>query len=144
MRVVVDTNVIISRFVTPGGSVARIYDQWQQHAFELIVSEPIIAEYRRVLAYRHVRTIHGMTDDDIASVAGEIRNLAVVVAPAPLPSIVIRDDPKDDIFLACALAGAADLIVSGDRHLLRLGDFEGVPILAPAAFLALLTAEGTT
>ncbi len=65
-----------------------------------------------------------------------------VTLPDPIP--IICADPDDDKFLACAVAGEADVIVSGDSHLLTLGSHAGIPILTPAAFLALLDESRST
>jgi len=64
-------------------------------------------------------------------------NLAGTVAVIDSPSLppVIQDDPSEDRFLECAVAGKADCIISGDKHLLKLVEFQGIPILKPAAFL---------
>jgi predicted nucleic acid-binding protein len=71
-----------------------------------------------------------------------LRDAALLVIPTEAPA-VIADDPDDDHVLACAVAGEADYIVSGDRHLLTLGEYRGIRILRPAAFLALLDTNST-
>ena len=63
---------------------------------------------------------------------------AGVVVEAIKISETIPDDPSDEKFLACALAARADFIISGDRHLLRLGMFHGIPILSPKRFFSIL------
>lgn len=71
-------------------------------------------------------------------IVGEIRRLATMAAPASVPR-VIASDADDDHVLACALAGNADLIVSGDKHLLDLGgDYQGIRIVAPAEAVQLI------
>lgn len=65
MRVVLDTNIIVSRFLSPQGIPARLMALWEQHTFELLVSVEIIAEYQRALNYDHVRRKHGFTVDEI-------------------------------------------------------------------------------
>jgi len=65
-------------------------------------------------------------------IVSEIRRLAVMAAPVSVPRVV-ANDPDDDHVLACALAAQADLIVSGDRHLLGLGgNYQGIAIVTPA------------
>lgn len=56
---------------------------------------------------------------------------------SPVPEVIL-EDPDDDKFLACAIDGGADYIVSGDHHLLDLGSYEGIPILRPATFLQIV------
>ena len=141
MRVVVDTNLVVSRVLVPRGIPAQIFDAWRDDAFELLVSEPILAEYQRVLSYARLRAKHRRDDRQIAAIVAEFRAFAVLVEPTQ-PLAVVADDPDDDMFLECAVAGDADLIVSGDPHLLTLGAYADIPILAPATFLAFLKQGG--
>ncbi len=67
--------------------------------------------------------------------------LAVVVAPAAI-ELVVADDPDDDAVLACAVAAAANAIVSGDPHLLALGQYAGIPIWTAAQLLEALREHG--
>lgn len=135
MRVVLDTNIIVSRYLTPHGQVARIINLWEQGAFELIASEHILGEYGRVLRYPRLRNVHQLTDTQLAEIDKAFGEFADVVDPAETPAVV-QDDPNDDHFLAAAETGAADYIVTGDPHLLKLGSYKGIPILSPAGFLA--------
>lgn len=71
-------------------------------------------------------------------IVGEIRRLAIMAAPVSVPRIV-ADDADDDHVLACALAGSADLIVSGDKHLLGLGgEYQGIRITTPTEAIQLI------
>ena len=137
MRVVADTNVVVSRYIAPGGSPVRILDRWQQGGFELLVSEPILEEYRRVLRYDRLRARHGLSDDEIEEVIDDLREFAIMTTPGERIEAV-KDDPDDDKFLECGAAGGAEIVVSGDQHLLALGSFRGIQILPPTAFLAFL------
>lgn len=134
MRIVLDTNVIISRYLTPQGRVARIVDLWEQGAFDLLISEVILKEYARVLRYPRLRPVHHLTDAQLAEIDESFLEFAELVAPEKTPS-VIKNDPDDDHFLACADSGGADCLVTGDPHLLKLGSCNQVPILSPADFL---------
>lgn len=135
MRIVLDTNVIISRYLTPHGRVARILSLWEHEAFDLLVSEPILEEYARVLAYPQHRKVHKLDDRMRAEIMDAFRELAEIVEPLTTPAVV-HDDPDDDHFLACAVSGQADYIVSGDPHLRKLVVYEGIPIFSPAEFLS--------
>jgi putative PIN family toxin of toxin-antitoxin system len=137
MRVVIDTNVIISRFLSPHGTPALILALWEQGLFELVVSEAILAEYLRVLSYDRIRSRHGMSQDEIAQVVEGFRSFAVLVEPSETIT-TITDDPSDNRFLEAAVAGSCDYIVSGDPHLLRVGEYRGIQILQPAAFLVMI------
>ena len=138
MRVVADTNVVVSRYVAPRGAVVRILERWQQNAFDLLVSEAILAEYQRVLAYPRLRARHGLSDEEISVVVIEdFREIGLLIEPEVSLSVV-EDDLDDDKFLECAVAGGAEYIVTGDPHLLNLKQYQGIQILSPAAFLAFL------
>lgn len=137
MKVVFDTNVVVSRYLSEQGTPAIIYQSWEEAAFILLVSEPILAEYQRALGYEHLKAMHHMDDQTVAQVIIGIRELATIIEPTELLEAV-RDDPTDNKFLECAIAGGADYIVSGDKHLLQLQTYSGIPILSPAAFLTRL------
>lgn len=145
MRVVIDTNVVASRSLSPHGNAARIFAAWRTGAFDVLASEPILAEYRRALGYERVRRVHGMSESAIARMVGQFQQFAIAVAPI-VPLAIVLDDPSDDKFLECAVAGGADYIISGDRHLRSLGDYEGIRILTPVVFVTLLdeAADGET
>src|SRR3954451_5185906 len=122
MRVVIDTNVTTSRYLNPRGAPAELFGLWEQQVFELLVSEAILAEYERVLQYPKIRSRHRMTDDRIRQVIDDFREVAILVAPTETLDI-IADDPTDNRFLECAVAGGAQYIVSGDRHLRDVGEY---------------------
>lgn len=134
MRIVLDTNIIVSRYLTPRGRVARVVDLWEQGAFDLLVSEVILSEYAQVLDYPHLRTVHRLTDAQLAEIDEALREFTELVVPEETPAVV-KDDADDDHLLACADSGGADCLVTGDRHLLELGTYKGIPILRPADFL---------
>lgn len=140
MRVVLDTNIIISRYLTPYGSVARIVDLWEQGAFELLVSDVILSEYARVLRYPRLRRGHQLTDTQLAEIDEAFREFTEFVVPDETPDVV-EDDPDDNHFLAAADAGRVDCLVTGDPHLLKLDSYKGIPILSPADFLDRLFPE---
>lgn len=132
MRVVLDTNTLMSGVISPGGPPRRLLDGARAQAFELCSSATLLAELLDVLsrgkfATRLVRA--GLTPQGIV---GELRRLAYMAAPQMVPR-VIEHDADDDHVLACALAGQVNLIVSGDRHLHSLGgQYQGIPIVTPA------------
>ncbi len=137
MRVVYDTNVIVSSFLSPKGSPAKVIDLWKSHLVDLVVSEEILSEYQRALLYRRVQTLHRMTNDEIEEVIDDFRKFALVVTPTSTITVV-KDDPDDNKFLECAEKGNASYLISGDPDLLRVGEYKGIQIFSPAAFLALL------
>ena len=142
MSIVFDTNVIISYFLSPTGTPAKLVTIWEQLTapFDVIVSDAILAEYARSLAYPHLVAHHKKSKRQIDEYVNSFRKLATVVYPNEEVTIV-KDDPDDNKFLACALAGNAHYVVSGDRDLLRVGEYRGIRILRPASFLHLLEHE---
>ena len=140
MRVVFDTNVIISAAISPGSPPTLIHTAWNQDRFELLVSPDLLAEYRRALSYERVRRRHRKSDDELDALVLDYELAGVLVEPDERLAIVTAD-PDDNRILECAVAGEATHIVSGDRHLLTLGEYDKIPILDPRAFLELLEDE---
>ncbi len=105
-----------------------------------MVSEAILAKYARALAYRDGQARHGMSQHEISQAVDDFRRFAIIVEPDQTVDAFV-DDPSDNKFLEAALAGNCEFVVSGDPHLLRLGEYQGIQILPPAAFLALLEQE---
>ena len=137
MRLVLDTNVLVSALLSPSGAPARVLRLWEAEAFELVVSEAILAEYARVLAYPRIATRLKLTGESAEELVGALRQFSTLVEPDESLQVV-AEDPDDDKLLACALAGGAEYVVSGDEHLLGLGEYLWIQVLAPAAFLMLL------
>lgn len=135
MKVILDTNVFISG-VFFGGPPYKILAAWRDGKIQLIVSPEILEEYRRVGAI--------MAEDhppiNFALVLEFFIQKAIIFSVTPLPAIVC-DDPDDDKFLACALASESRIIVSGDRHLLKVSGYEGIEVIKPREFLEKYLAE---
>ena len=130
-RVVLDTNILVSGLL--GGTTTEVIRRWRVGAFDLILSEEIIAEYTAVL----IRPKFGLPRWVIQELLGYIREKAEWVVPSGEIAAVARD-PSDNMFLEAAVAGQADWIVSGDNDLLDIGEFEGIPIIPPLELLSLL------
>lgn len=129
MRVVLDTNVIVSALIFPGGAPEAVYRLGIEGQLQLITSRPLLVELGRVLT-----TKFGWQRDRAEEAVGQFARLSDLVAPKEAVKEV-ADDPSDDRVLEAAAAGEADVIVSGDRHLLRLGTWRSIPIERPAEFL---------
>jgi uncharacterized protein len=140
MRVVLDSNIIVSRFLSPHGVTAQLLDLVEKEHVTLIVSEPILTEYRDALMQEPVKRRHGMSDAEITEAVEELAQLSVVVVPKITVTVVV-DDPDDNKFLECALAGNAPYVISRDPHLLTVGTYEQIHILRPHIFLETIAAE---
>ena len=137
MIVVLDTNVIISALLSPKGSPAEIIRRWEAGEFEVVTAPPLLAELKRVLEYQRVKKHLRQPRKTLATFIRRLETVATVVAPPPSLDI-IADDPADNRVLECAVAGEASYIVTGDAHLLKSKEYQGVIILNPAGFLALV------
>jgi putative PIN family toxin of toxin-antitoxin system len=138
MRVVLDTNVVVSAFISPTSSSARILEAYQQGTFALVMSAELLHEYEEALAYEKVRRHHKLDRSQIAKAMQDLAATATIVEPTT-PVAVISQDPDDNVLFACALAGQAHHIVSGDAQVLAVEQYHGIQTLSPVAFLVLVT-----
>ncbi len=138
MRVVFDTVGFVRGLIDPHSRWGRIlFDH--AHQYDLIVSPPIVLECLAVLRRPELtRLFSSLPGRDPAAIVAILQR-ARSVEPTTTPPI--SRDPNDDAFLAAALAGAVDFIVSEDRDLLDLGSYEGIPIVTGERFLAMLATE---
>ena len=128
--IVVDTNTFIASGWRVHAHARRVFVSVARRRFRLVVSAAILEEYRGVS--RRPR----FAGKNYAGLLSWIEKYALLVEPAPLGKGRSRD-PKDDIFLACALAAGAKFIVSNDQDLLDLEKPFGIEIIRPAQFIAL-------
>lgn len=141
LRVVIDTNVLVSAALSKSGAPAEVLNLWRERVFHVVTSEAAIQEIRRVLdglstggkfilPYGEVSDLLRLMQEEAQSVSGQIN-----------VNGIIPQDPTDEKFLAIAIEGQADVIVSGDKHLLNLKKYQNIPILTPRQFLDRLTQE---
>ena len=127
---VIDTNVVISAILF-GGAPGKLIDLWQTGRITPLITEEIMAEYILVLAYPKFK----LSEEEINYIIHqEILPFFKVVKSKPGPSI-IKKDPDDDKFIQCAEVGNAQIIISGDQHLLALKFHHNIKILTPSQFL---------
>lgn len=136
MVVVLDTNVIISALLSPDGRPAEIIRRWEAGELEVVTSPALLTELRRALDYPRVKKYLDAPQTTVTSLIKGLETVATVVEPQ-FSLDVVKDDPADNRVLECAIAGRASYIVTGDAHLLRLKECQGVVILNPAGFLVL-------
>ena len=136
LRAVLDTNVVVSSLLSPLGPSARIVDAWRHSRLTLISSPLILAEVQAVLNYPRIRRKYSITDEEVSKLLGLFRKHAIIVTgEAEKVKGVITADPEDEKFLACALEGQANYIVSGDHHLLDLKSFRAIQIVTARQFV---------
>lgn len=128
MRVVPDTNVLVSAIVF-GGPPGRLIELAAEGHLQLVLSPPLMDELREVL-----RRKFGFSDAAGYQAETLLRRISTVVEPQREVAI-ITEDPEDNRVLEAALAGDAEAIVSGDHHLLNLGRFGNIPIMSPRELL---------
>ena len=138
MRLVLDTNVVASGLLWDGRP-ARLIDAAQANEVELFTSRVLLAELTRILRRAKFTKAIAASGASLEELVLGYAELAILVTPVPIPPTVL-DDPDDDHVLACALAGNAELVVSGDRDLLSLKTFRDIPIITPAEAMRIITA----
>jgi putative PIN family toxin of toxin-antitoxin system len=137
-RVVADANVYVRALIRPQGPPGRIFERLlEEGTHTIIVSKEILEEVRRSLHYPKVRKKIDATDEELDAWVDSLGVLADVVSGVPDIQFV-ESDPDDNIYVAAALDGRADLIVSGDHHLVELEEVQGIRIVTPRQFLDLL------
>lgn len=128
MRIVLDTNVLISALITKGSPPQLLHRAWKDECFDLVTSEKQLEELSRSLNKpKLARYIDGTT---AALLMVELYDQAEITLY--LPTVFLSPDPDDNHILATALGGGADYLVTGDkRDLLSLIDVQGIPIITP-------------
>lgn len=143
IRAVLDTNVVVSGVFgldrersTPGA----ILRAWHRRLFELVTTDPLIAEVERALTnpFFAPRLPVGLADRTVLSLREDATRVDLVAEV-----IGVATHPEDDLVLAAAASAGADYLVTGDLQLQRLGTHQGVTILGPRHFLTLLERQGT-
>ena len=134
MRAVLDANILIAALLSRSGAPAQIISRWLGGAFELVVSEALLSELERALAYP--KLVRRIPTEDAAAFVSLLR-LAAIVAPDPGSGSYRSGDPGDDYLLALAENTHA-VLVSGDHHLLQLAG--ELPIQTARFFLDRLDA----
>lgn len=133
MRLVLDTNIVASGLLWDGAP-ARLIDAAQAGVIEIYTSRTLVAELTRILKRAKFAKAIATSGVGIEGLVLGYAELASLVEPMPIPPTIIAD-PDDDHVLACALAAEAELIVSGDRHLLGLGMYQNIEIITAAQAL---------
>ena len=131
MRLVLDTNTVVSGLIW-GGVPGRLIDSAAAGTAQIISSVPLLDELHDVLFRKKFAAQLAEQGVDAADLFEGYAALVQLVVPADIGPVILAD-PDDDIVLATAVAGGADAIVSGDAHLLGIGEFRGMPIISSVA-----------
>lgn len=135
MRVVLDTNVLVSALVY-GGNPRRILEVVVSGEIEMSISEPLVQELQDVL----LREQFDLSPQLVRTALAEVSAVAQWVVPQKHHTL-IEEDPSDDSVLDCAVEARADYLVTGDRHLLSLKKCGNVKIVNPQQFLSELSGQ---
>ena len=138
LKVVLDTNVLVSAYLVPGGKPARILSLARQGELTICLSPPILGEVKQTLLRPKLQKIHKATAKEIERFLKALTSVVVMTAGTEEVDAV-KDDPDDNKILACALEGEANSIVSGDHHLTDMKAFQNIPIVNPDAFLTFMS-----
>lgn len=136
MRVVLDTNVLISALFWKG-KAAKILDLAEKGAITICLTKEILDEITSVLDYPKIYKHLCKSGLSIGDILHYVTKLAEFYQDDVQLRGMIKDDPSDDKFLSCALISQAKYIISGDVHILKLKSFAGILIVTPAVFLSI-------
>lgn len=137
MRLILDTNILISALIPIGGLAHRLWEAWRVTRFTLITSDEQFEEFRRVTRYPRLQPY--IRPADAGTMLNELRDRAVVLSN--LPTVTISSDPNDDFLLAMSSVGQADFLVTNDRKgLLSLKQYGRTRIVTLQEILAILEA----
>ena len=136
MKITADTNVLVSATFWHGAS-DKVMSKAEAKEIQLILSQEIIEEYGKVLQYKEIQDKIKDKKLEMKLTLKKIASIAIIIAPNE-KVIMVKDDPDDNKILECAKAGNVNYIISKDTHLLRLGQFENIPILTPEEFIKIL------
>ncbi|MEZ4517458.1 MAG: putative toxin-antitoxin system toxin component, PIN family [Chloroflexota bacterium] len=137
LRVVIDTNLLVSYLLTAGDTISQIVTHWEEDRIVPVVSPHIMAELTDVLERPKLRQyMKGDPDTLVQSLLDD-----AIMTPGLLDVEGASRDPKDDKFLACAVEGQAAYLVTGDYDLLDLHEFGQTRIVRPFELLGILNQE---
>jgi hypothetical protein len=135
---VLDTNVLVSALITPGGLPDRLVQHWEAGDLTLVTSNEQLAEVDRVLAYKKLQRF--IRTEQAARLIANLRGVAIIAEE--LPDVNVSTDASDNLILATAIAGKASHLATGDHgDLLILKQVEGVSIVSVREAVDLLAGQ---
>lgn len=141
MKVVLDSGILVSAFLTKKGISAELLRLARHELFQISLCEEIFEEIQRVLlTYPHIRGQYYYSNRQVAMFCQGLREATNLVTK--LPSIkAVANDPNDDMIVACAVKARANFIVSRDEDLLAINKYKGIKIVSPEEFMEILRKE---
>ncbi|HKB16604.1 MAG TPA: putative toxin-antitoxin system toxin component, PIN family, partial [Planctomycetota bacterium] len=130
IRAVLDANILVSAILSPKGPPARVLAAAGEGRFLLLTSPSILEELGRVLLRPRLVRRHGWSEGETRAFLERLARLAVVT-PGKTRLEAVKEDPADDRYIECAVEGSADYVVSGDAHVLGLGEYRGIRVRSP-------------
>jgi len=141
LRAVLDSSVLVSGFLTEGGTSATLLGRYREGAFALCSSPWIVDETKRARLRPRNMNRYRYRPEEVRQFLDGLARSAQFFGAAPQVPALTRD-PSDDQVIACAIAAGADYLVTGDDDMLVLGEHEGIRIVTPRQFLDLLARSG--
>jgi len=140
LKIVLDTNILVSALINPHGRPAQIIDYVFENKLRLFISPPIVEELERVLSYPKLMKRHGLGREELKEFISDLLSIMLLIQGEETIK-VITEDLSDNKYLSCAVSAKADFIISGDVHLLKLGEYRGIQIVTAAQFLEIMERE---
>jgi uncharacterized protein len=140
MRVVLDANIFVSALISDKGNPAGIINRWLAGEFDLLVSQPLIDEILKVTGYERIQKKYAKVRENRLEFVALVEENGIWAEPSETIDIVSADE-SDNRYIECGVAGNAQYIVSGDQHLLDIGDYQGTIIVTAALFITLLDSD---
>lgn len=128
-KIILDTNVLISGIFFSGPPYP-ILDAWRKRKFDIVVSHEILQEYKDVFQELSLKYEEIDSDDIIELISVNAKVFLSIKLKEK-----VTDDPDDEKFIACAIASKAKIIISGDKHLLKVNGYKGISVIKPKEFL---------
>lgn len=138
MRVVIDTNVFISGIFF-GGAPRKVLDLIEEKQITSCFTFQTFEELKRLLYHEKFDKQRKLLSFPLSHFLRRLKtSSSFFIQPFLEPPLIIKEDPADNYILACAVSSQASFIVSGDNHLLKLKEFQGIPIVSPREFLKII------
>ena len=132
LKVVLDTNIIISSAISKNGNPAKIFELLLLEKIENYTTKEIIKEIETVFNRERIRKLITLTDKEF--IINTYKTFSVLISPDKKHKIV-KEDKDDDKFIDCAIKAKAHYIISGDPHLTNLKEYKGIKIIKPSEFI---------